>query len=97
MAPIRDPEGVEVASIIRFAQLSNRDVLEIGCGKGDITRQYIELTHRVLGIDPLLVDIKEAHVTQHSLPKQAHFSQAMGEKLPFPAGMFDVVLFTSSL
>ena len=92
----RDPEGREAKHIIAAGRLAGRDVLEIGCGNGWLTRQYCGKVRRVTGIDPGFEDLLEAK----SNPPGAQPSftvQSMGEALPFRTAIFDAVVFSNSL
>jgi ubiquinone/menaquinone biosynthesis C-methylase UbiE len=95
MKPIRDPERAELNHLIAACPLANQTVLEIGCGDGTFTRQYVGMIGKVLGIDPAMIDLEVARKKTRS--KKAGFIQGEGEFLPFPARVFDIVLFASSL
>jgi ubiquinone/menaquinone biosynthesis C-methylase UbiE len=95
MKALRDPEGAELSHINNTCDLSGKTVLEIGCGEGKLTYQYSGMAGRVIGIDPELSDLNVAKHQINSL--DSFFIQAIGERLPFPSKVFDIVIFSSSL
>jgi len=40
----QDRDGITVSKILQFADLRDKEVLEIGCGDGRITSQLVEKT-----------------------------------------------------
>jgi ubiquinone/menaquinone biosynthesis C-methylase UbiE len=97
MKALRDPEGAELSHLMSACEISGKIVLEIGCGEGKLTRQYIGIPGKLIGIDPKITDLRTAksEISRESL--QSHVIQAIGEKLPFPPHSFDIVIFASSL
>ena len=84
-----------------FAQLESRKILEIGCGTGDLLRDFIKWGARpenIIGIDLLHERVAEAI---HLCPKGMDIHQANAAILEFPDNSFDIVLqatvFTSVL
>ena len=74
-----------------FYPLDQRRILEVGCGRGGVLLEY--LSHgatpaRIHGIDLLEDRVVEAHARMPSLS----LSCANGQHLPYPAGVFDLVL-----
>ena len=52
MAIIDDPEQYEAAALARMVpSFTGRQVLEIGCGEGRLTRKYARDAARVIAID----------------------------------------------
>ena len=49
---IQDPTNKYIATILSQYDLSGKDVLEIGCGKGRITRDLAEHAKRLTATDP---------------------------------------------
>ena len=95
MKAMRDPEGAELHHLMNACELSGKTVLEIGCGEGKLTRQYAELPSRLFGLDPERSDLLVASGNKGGT--NTFFLQSIGEKLPFPGSVFDVVIFASSL
>jgi ubiquinone/menaquinone biosynthesis C-methylase UbiE len=95
MKALRDPEGAEVNHIIRSCKLSGKTVLEIGCGEGKLTRQYAGIPSKVVGIDPGKSDLLVA--AKNISSPNSFFVRSIGESMPFPSEVFDIVIFASSL
>lgn len=48
-----DPENHELTRLLAcIGDLTDKSVLEIGCGNGRLTHQYAHLAHHVVAIDP---------------------------------------------
>lgn len=74
-----------------FDKLSDRRVLEIGCGRGGILHDYLgygAAPQRLNGIELLFDSISEARRRQPHLPLLC----GDGQQLPFQNGSFDLVL-----
>ena len=95
MRPLRDPEGAELSHLVNVCNLEDKDILEIGCGDGKFTQQYANLARRVVGIDLEFTDLHEADSNKNT--SRSFFIQSKGEQLPFPAQVFDIAIFASSL
>lgn len=52
MVLIVDPEGRETEALRHLVKLRGKDVLEIGCGDGRVTRRLAPEAASVLGVDP---------------------------------------------
>jgi 16S rRNA A1518/A1519 N6-dimethyltransferase RsmA/KsgA/DIM1 with predicted DNA glycosylase/AP lyase activity len=60
MAIIDDPEQHEAAALARMVpSFAGRQVLEIGCGEGRVTRKYARDAARVIAIDTDAESISE--------------------------------------
>lgn len=97
-AVLRDPENSEVANLRRHAELDQRQVLEIGCGSGRLTRLLMTYTASIIGIDPCLADLQTARrePTPHTASRMI-CAAAPAETLPFAKQSFDTALFSWSL
>lgn len=94
----RDPEGYEVSQLLRLGDLSNKRVLEIGCGAGQLLWQYADAPSVLIGIDSDISAVGNAPNNRpQSLSASPIFMCAKGETLPFRDHSFDVVVFSSSL
>lgn len=96
-----DPEHEEarqLSAAIPFAsQTSGKKLLDVGCGDGSFTSEYVGyLPCDVLGIDPSFGDLQKARNEQINTQPRITFAAAMGEALPFANRTFDVVALTSS-
>lgn len=79
--------------INQYADLRNKDVLEIGCGGGRITAMMAGKPETLVAIDPDEKKIKDAGVRI----KGVDFQIGSGEKTSFADNSFDLVIFTLSL
>ena len=95
-----DPEGNETDALFDLVELQGREVLEIGCGDGRLTRRYADRAAHVTAIEPFEDAIARA---------QAWLSEAPNERIEFrhvsfddlaaaiDADVFDVTLLSWSL
>ena len=97
MKPRVDPEGVEVSHFISASHLAGKKVLEIGCGQGSLTYQYVGLPDLVVGIDSAFSELIACIDHQPAAGKPISLVCAKGEALPFRSQFFDIVIFASSL
>jgi len=97
MRPIRDPEGAELSHLLSVCDLAGSRVLEVGCGDGKFTRQFAHLPSQVVGIDPVISDLRTAMQEPTISSSRVSFLQTMGENLPFPRNTFDIAIFACSL
>lgn len=73
------------------AQLRNRQILELGCGRGDVLLEYLGYgakPEHLHGTDLLFERIKNAHTRLPNLP----LTCSDGRSLPYASGTFDLVL-----
>jgi hypothetical protein len=82
MSPIRDPERTEAKHLLAAAEFNGKKVLEIGCGKADLTWQYAKIAQMVCGIDPVLPDLRKA---------KTNLSHPASSTSPFFHPPFDVL------
>ena len=92
------PDGHELRLIERYATLSRKRVLEVGCGDGRLTLQYAPRAASVLAFDPDAASIDEAVWQQAELRiNNVDFRIGSVEHLPDRGPAFDVALFSWSL
>jgi ubiquinone/menaquinone biosynthesis C-methylase UbiE len=87
----REEETLRLLRRQGLAELRDRRILEIGCGRGTRLLDWIRWGVRpdaLFGVDLIEAFIKEA---RSNLPR-AHFSVASGNRLPFRDGEFDIVV-----
>ena len=94
----RDPERTESKYLHRFADFTDRHVLEVGCGEGRMTWQYAKAAHTTVGVDPDLDSLRVAKVDRpYDLQNKVHFSCGASEYLPFAKETFDIAILAWSL
>jgi ubiquinone/menaquinone biosynthesis C-methylase UbiE len=94
----KDPERNESKHLQKFADFTNRRVLEIGSGEGRLTWQYARLSQTSIGIDPDRDSLRVARVDRpFDLDYKAHFACAASEYLPFSKETFDIAVLAWSL
>jgi len=74
-----------------LGDVAGRDVLDVGCGDGDLALALWERRARVAGIDasPAMIDAARRRAQAQSA--DIVFELARAEQLPFPNGRFDIV------
>lgn len=89
-------ERLRVARLIldrhHYTPLANRQLLEIGCGDGNVMANFQEMgaaAQNLYGVDLLAARIEAAR----ELHPDFHFEAANAEQLRFQSGRFDLVLF----
>lgn len=94
----KDPERNESKYLHRFADFTNRRVLEVGCGEGRLTWQYADVTQTTIGIDPDHDALRIACVDRpQDLENKARFTCTASEYLPFSKETFDIAILAWSL
>jgi ubiquinone/menaquinone biosynthesis C-methylase UbiE len=93
-----DLEEVETRAILDLIDFTDKDVLEIGCGDGRLTRRFARGTRSVLGVD---LDAESIAHASAQLPESSHsavtFQVADITAMEFPAPAFDVAILSWSL
>jgi 2-polyprenyl-3-methyl-5-hydroxy-6-metoxy-1,4-benzoquinol methylase len=95
-----DPEGNETDALFDLVELEGREVLEIGCGDGRLTRRYADRTAHVTAIDPFADAIARAQTWLLETPNERiEFRHVGFEDLAAAsdADVFDVSLLSWSL
>jgi ubiquinone/menaquinone biosynthesis C-methylase UbiE len=94
----RDPERNESKYLHKFADFTNKRVLEVGCGEGRMTWQYARGTHRTIGIDPDTDALRIASADRpYDLASNVYFACAASEYLPLSKETFDIAVLAWSL
>jgi len=88
-----DQDQVTLKKIVEFADLSDKAILEIGCGDGRVTALLVGHSSNVVAVDPDHHRISQA---AKRVPG-ADCRVGSGENLEFPDQSFDLVMFTLSL
>lgn len=93
-----DPEGNEGKFLHRFADFTNRRVLEVGCGEGRLTWKYATASAWTVGVDADKDALRIAAFDRPAnLVMKAHFAAAEAQKLPFRKDTFDLAVLAWSL
>ncbi len=94
----RDPEGFEKKVLHKFAELSNKRVLEVGCGEGRLTFKYAAAPSLTVGFDPDLDALRIARADMpYNLQTQVQFANASASHIPFSKETFDCAILAWSL
>ena len=92
-----DPERNEIKYLHQFADFANKRVIEIGCGEGRLTWQYVNKPRLTIGIDSDADALRVATIERPSdLNNKVLFSQAQSEHLPFRKETFDMAVLAWS-
>ncbi|HEX5548701.1 MAG TPA: class I SAM-dependent methyltransferase [Ktedonobacterales bacterium] len=93
-----DPEEAETRAIHDLIDFTGRDVLEIGCGEGRLTRRFASGARSVLGVD---LDAESIALAPAQLPESLRsvvtFQVADITALELPTAAFDVAILSWSL
>lgn len=93
----KDPEETETRLLKQAADLTGKDVLEIGCGDGRLTWRYAHAARGVTGIDPDVDALKTAMAgCPASLHDTVSFAQASALAIPFSPETFDITILAWS-
>jgi SAM-dependent methyltransferase len=77
-------------------RLHGRDVLELGCGLGDLLADMGEAGYDCLAVEhsPQMVDAARRTLQRRNLSKKVHVIQGSAQHLPFSNASFDTVVST---
>jgi 2-polyprenyl-3-methyl-5-hydroxy-6-metoxy-1,4-benzoquinol methylase len=95
-----DPEGNETDALFDLVELEGREVLEIGCGDGRLTRRYADRVEHVTAIEPFEDALGRAQKRLSETPNERiEFRHVAFEDLAAAsdADVFDVSLLSWSL
>jgi FkbM family methyltransferase len=95
-----DPEGHETEALFELIELEGREVLEIGCGDGRLTRRYADRAAHVTAIEPFEDAIARAQQRLSETPNERiEYRHLAFEDLAAAsdADVFDVTLLSWSL
>lgn len=95
MNMILDPTGQFIKNITEQCDITGKEILEIGCGSGRITRDLAKYARKVVAIDPdeRALQVAQAGITHENV----EFIRCSGESLPFAENTFDLVIYSLSL
>lgn len=96
---IRDPEKKEKEVLLSWADIKNKDILEIGCGDGYFSKILIANSKKLIAIDTKL-DCINANQKKWPPAKYPQIEFALGDGCclsNYRNGEFDLVVFSYSL
>ena len=90
----RAPDHLEQALLRSIGEIRGLDVLELGCGHGELTMQLIDAGANVVATDlsPGMVAAAQARIARHRPRSTARVLTASAEQSDFADETFDVVL-----
>ena len=91
---IQDPDNQYIATICANCDIDGKDILEIGCGKGRITRDLAKRARRVVATDPDPAALDIARATNSAV--NIEYVHAPTGVPDLPPATFDVVMYTLS-
>lgn len=92
---IQDPTDEYIRAITAHCGLAGKEVLEVGCGAGRITRDLARHAARVVAVDPDEAALAQARTAVPA--SNVRFLPMPDGVLDFPPATFDVVIYTLSL
>lgn len=92
---IQDPKNQFIATILSHCEIRGKELLEIGCGKGRITRDLARHARRVVAIDPDAAALEQAR--HNNAADNIDYLPMSGSVPVVPGARFDLVLYTLSL
>lgn len=85
----------DISAITTVAKLAGLQVVDVGCGPGEIARALVAAGATVLAVEP---DPLQAEKNRHAAPLAGlRFVEARAEQLPAASGSMDAVCFFRSL
>lgn len=97
MALRNDVAKIEQRYLFDMLDVTDSDILEIGCGEGRLTWQYAEFTQSVIAIDVEFDRLKEGlAVRPENLKSTVEMLAGSAIVLPFANQTFDHVIFAWS-
>jgi len=95
-----DPENMEMQYLFQMVDLTNKHVLEIGCGDGRLTFRFAEKAAHVIAIDPgvELIELAKKNTADH-LHGKVDFQAAGLDAFALESkpSIFDLVILSYSL
>ena len=80
--------------LAELLDIQNKNVLDVGCGNGHLTRLMTDLGANVIGIDPETRQLKRA---RHKTIRSEYYLQGTAENLPIANNTAHIIVFFNSL
>lgn len=95
-----DPENNEIRALLGMVDFSGKNVLEIGCGDGRLTRRYAGAAAHVTAVEPFEEAIQRARANQPEVLRQhVEFLHSKFEDFAatLRSELFDIAILSWSL
>lgn len=92
---VTDPEGVEIRALRSIVDFTGKEIIEIGCGDGRLTRRYASEAKSVHAIDPNVDDLRIAR--REVRAKNVRFAAGDITTDPLPDRTYDLAILSYSL
>src|SRR6266540_1751284 len=92
---ILDPTNQFISRITSHCDITDKSILEVGCGRGRITGDLAQYARRVTAVDPDAGALDAAR--SQVVAANVEFICCSGEVLPLPRNSFDLAIFSLSL
>lgn len=93
-----DAEGNERKFLHQYVDVSEKRILEIGCGEGRLTWKYADRTRATVATDLDHDALRVAKVDRrYDLKAKVHFACVDSKNLPFTKEKFDIAILAWSL
>lgn len=94
----RDLDRNEIKFLHKFVDLKDKRVLEVGCGEGRLTWQYVNETRLTVAVDLDRDSLRVARVDRPAdLENKVYLACADSVYLPFANEKFDIAILAWSL
>lgn len=95
--PTRPPYPAQIIEILaQLAKDEPRDVLELGCGTGDVTRFLAPYVQRIDAVDPSAAMLRKARTLENGLAENIRWIHQTAEALNYPQ-TYSLVVAAESL
>ncbi len=82
----------ELKLLLKHYNFKNKRVLDVGCGRGELTSKLGKYCKEIIGIDSSIKKLKQAKKS-----KKVKYKKALAEKLPFKDKSFDCIIIIVTL